>query len=325
MGFLFGERKTDFVYDFDLPFMLTLRKCEFIREKCISIYKMLLISCLNHSKGFTEEQQAAVWDNWNILTNYRALGAVSLIAEAMASRGIAYIVYDKKSNLTRVAVGDEINLINEDYKKYSRSDRGIIVNFENFTQSDLLKAYLEILYNTLDSMNTQTQLSRAVRIKMYKLRETLSNNSKEEAVTQAKAIAAALKNGRGALLDKDDEIDITKIDVSPAKAQAEFIMQLIAGELGVSLGFVNGALTSGIGSSGENEIEANEKGIKFYFSSIFKPCFDLLMNVNLKFVTDNYRKIAELAKILPYLESSELIDQKDAEKFAKSILGDDNA
>lgn len=320
---LFSGKKNDIIYNYNLPFRLCMPKVDFILYKTEELYKKILIACFNHSTGFSEKEKAAVWDNYNVISTYDAAGAISLMANAMANRSIAYIIYDERTGVTRRAVGDEINQLIEDYKTRSVSNKGIIANFERLKQADLIKAYLDLLYSTLDALNTQTQLSKAVRIKMSKLRETLSNFSNENVVEQAKAISDALSNGQGALLDKDDEIDTTKIDSTPAKAQFEFVANLIAGELGVSLSFVTGALTGGIGTTGESEVETNEQGIKYFWSSIFKPSFDQLMNTSLKFKTENYRKTAELVKILPLVESSELIEPQAQKDFADMVLSND--
>ena len=96
---------------------------------------------------------------------------------------------------------------------------------------------------------------------------------------------------------------------------------MLASDLGVSLSFVCGELTSGLSVSGEANANFDESGIRDFFITVFKPIVDKLFGVSLRFKTDNWRKVREYAQILPYIESSALLTDKQKEQLAVELMG----
>lgn len=315
--------KTDIVlYPMPRPFELQMLFDEFVNKKCQNIYIGILQECYRRSIGLDEKQANSLWDNFTGAYSNATRGVIRLIAAAMAQRTTCYLTYDKSTGIARQAIGEEQAQIMQDYQKYARSDKGVICNFNRFDQTLLIKLYLGMLYGTLEASNTQVGLSKALKFKAKDLRVTQSNVSHDEWISQGKAVVEGLKHGKPVLIDKEDDIELTKIDTDPTKEAISMYSQLMAGELGVSASYITGILTAGMNSTGEAEIEKTEGGIENFFNSIFKPICDALYNVNLKYQTSNYRKMSELTKILPYLETSEYVKPEQIQSFVNKIFGD---
>ena len=297
--FNFWGTKTDVVLmALPRPFEMQLCFEDFINKKLQNIYIAMLQECYKQSKGLDDKQAASLWDNFNYISSNATRGVIRLLAEAMATRSTAFITYDKTTGIARKALGDEQAQIMRDYETKARSDIGIACNFNRFYTTDILKVYLGLLYNTLEAANTQVGLAKAVQVKAKDLRVTQSNNSNSEFIEQARSIVEGVKHGQSVLIDKDDNLELTKVDTKPTQEAITLYSQLMAGELRVSTSFVNGILTAGMNSTGEAEQDANEDGIQNFFNSIFKPACDNLFDVDLEFVTDNYRRIASMVKVL---------------------------
>lgn len=324
MGFpkFWNGSKNDVVYYvMPRPFVMQMLFDRFIFVKGKNIFYNILLECFNRSSGLDDKQAQSMFDNFNSAYSMGTCGVLSLLSEAMIRRTTVYIHYDKTSGVARRATGEEQAKILSDYQRQAYSDTGVLCNFNRFDKADLVKMYLGLLYGALEAMNTQTGLARALKFKAKDLRVTQSNISNEEFILQAKSIVEGLKEGKSILIDKDDEIDLTKIDSDPIKEAVSFYSQLMAGELGVSSSFITGVVASGMNSTGEAEIEKNESGIKLFFNSIFKPCCDALFGIDLTYKTDNYRRVAELSKSLPYMESSDAVTPEDLTEYVNYMFG----
>lgn len=324
MGFprFWNGSKNDIIYYvMPRPFVMQMLFERFLFVKGKNIFYNILLECFNRSSGFDEKQAQSMFDNFNSAYSQGTCGVLTLLSEAMIRRTTVYLHYDEVTGVARRATGEEQARILADYQRQARSDEGVLCNFNRFDKADLVKMYLGLLYGALEAMNTQTGLARALKFKAKDLRVTQSNISNEKFVNQAKAIVEGLKEGKSILIDKEDEVDLTKIDSAPIKEAVSFYSQLMAGELGVSSSFITGVVASGMNSTGEAEIEKNEAGIKLFFNSIFKPACDALFDIDLKFKTDNYRRVAELSKSLPYMESSEAVTPEDLADYVNYMFG----
>lgn len=324
MGFpkFFNGSKNDIIYcAIPRPFVMQMLFERFLYVKGKSIFYNILLECYNRSDGLDDKQASSLFDNFNSAYSMSTCGVLTLISEAMIRRTTVFIHYDETTGVARRATGEEQSQILKDYQEKASSEAGIMCNFNRFDKADLVKLYLGLLYGALEAMNTQTGLSRALKLKAKDLRITQSNISNEEFLKQGRDIVSGLKEGKSILIDKDDEVELSKIDSKPIQEAVAFYSQLMAGELGVSSSFITGVVASGMNSTGEAEIEKNESGIKLFFNSIFKPACDNLFNVDLKFKTDNYRRVSELAKTLPFIESSNAVSEEDIKNYVNYMFG----
>lgn len=316
-------RRDDFqMEDITAPFSLIMNESNFILTETKELFKNLLIECYNKSKGFNDKQSLAMWDNFDRLNDKTTAGFIGLIAEAMTEKTIVYIVYDKVTGVVRKATTSEQAEIRRDYKEKTKSPTGIMANFTKYDKADIIKLYYALLYNVVDGLNVSINVMKAVKYLADKLREKISKASSEDIINQAKAIVQNLKDGKPVLLDANDKLESTTLDVKPVESAVDFITGRIAGEMRVSLSYVNGKMTAGISSTGEADEQANERGIEIMFNSIFKPCADSLFGTDIKFISDNYHRLKAYSDILPSIESSDIIEDKQKTNFVKEMFNE---
>ena len=316
-------RRDDFqVTDLTAPFKLVMTKGNIVLTETKELFKNLLIECYNKSTGLKEKEASAMWDNFDRLNDKTTAGFIGLNAEAMTEKTIVYIFYDKTTGVIRKATSQEQSEIRKDYKEQAKSSIGIMANFTKYDKSDIIKLYYALLYNVVDGLNVSINVMKAIKYLADQFREKISKASSEDIIKQAKAIIQNLKDGNPVLLDANDKLESTTIDVKPVESAVDFNSGRIAGEMRVSLSYVNGKMTSGISSTGEADEQANERGIEIIFNSIFKPCADSLFNTNIKFVSDNYHRLKAYSSILPTIESSDIIEEQQKEEFVKEMFNE---
>lgn len=314
-------RRDDFqVKDLNAPFQLIMNEANFIQTETKELYKNLLIECYNKSAGLSAKQSSAMWDNFDRLNDKTTAGFIGLIAEAMTEKAIVYIVYDETSGVIRKATSQEQAEIRKDYKEKAKSSVGVMANFTKYDKTDVIKLYYALLYNVVDGLNVSINVMKAIKYLADKLREKISKASSEDIINQAKAIVNNLRDGKPVLLDANDKLESTTLDIKPVESAVDFITGRIAGEMRVSLSYVNGKMTSGISSTGEADEQANERGIEILFNSVFKPCADSLFNTDIKFISDNYYRLKAYSNILPSIESSDLINDQQKADFVKEMF-----
>lgn len=304
------------------PFKLVMSECNFINIETKELFKNLLIECFNKSSGFDEKQTAAMWDNFERLNDKCTSGFIGLIAEAMTERSTVYIVYDKTTGVIRKADTQEQQQIRKDYKEKAKSPVGIMANFSKYDKADIIKLYFALLYNVVDGLNISVNVMKAIKYKASQMREKISKASSEDIISQARAIVDNLKEGKPVLIDSEDDLESTNIDIKPVESAVDFICGRIAGEMRVSLSYINGKMTAGISSTGEADEQANERGIEILFNSIFKPCADSLFGTNIKFVSDNYHRLKAYSSILPAIESSDIIGEEQKVEFVEEMFNE---
>lgn len=313
-------RRDDFRCDLIAPFKLYMEEPNFVQIETKELFKNLLIECYNKSTGLSDKQSLAMWDNFERFNDKTTAGFIGMIAEAMTNKTTAYIVYDKTTGVIRKATSAEQSEIRKDYQNKAKSDVGIMANFTRYDKADIIKLYYALLYNVVDGLNTSINVTKAVKYMASLLREKTNKESSADIIKQAKEIVQSLKDGKPVLIDSEDKLESGTVDVKPVESAVDFICGRIAGELRVSLSYVNGKMTSGISSTGEADEQANERGIEIIFNSIFKPLVDSLFNVDLQFQSDNYHRLSAYSKILPIIESSDIIDDEQKAEFVKEMF-----
>lgn len=299
------------------PFKISLDRETFCIIKTETLFKKMLNRVYSRTEGATDEDKIQSLFDSNEQSS-ASKGLISLLACAMVNRKRMAIVYD--AGVVREAKPEEKDQIEFDYKKSAKSSKGILVDFKNYWLADLMIAYMSIIYDILTSMNTQVGLAKALQIKISALRGTVSAMGKDDPIVQAKAINEALTQGRSVLLDKNDIIETLKIDSGSTEAAVKFVCSLIAAELGVSLSFVTGELTTGMSATGEADANADEYGFQDMFNSIFKPSCDRLYNWNLQFMTDDWRWFSAMADKLILVENSSLLSDEQKAAFAMRLI-----
>lgn len=298
------------------PFSVEL---ELFRKLYITrIYKRILTDCLYRSAGIDKENDAMFFDNF--LSRELPQGFISFIAEAMYYRKPKiYLTY--KDKVFAQASQKEIDEIEADIKNHKTLTNAAICDFSKFELTELLKGYCEIIFNAIHSANTGMKMSEAVILKISNYRGSISLAAQDSAKEQAEISVKSIKNKGGAIMDAADSIDMPKYDIAPTEKSFQFGNALIANAVGVSSAYIDGALTSGaINNTGEADDLAIERGISYFFYSIFKPLYESLSGDSITFKSNNWRKMQTLTGVLAAIENSELIETERKKEFIAELL-----
>jgi hypothetical protein len=260
----------------------------FVKSDIINIYSKILTDCLERTQGLNDKIMPAFWDN--CLESESNKGLISLLAEAMECKSELFLVY--KLGVLRKATNDETFRIREDYRKKGSSSFGIYVSFKCLHKSDMLRIYSSMEYSVLNSLNKSMNLSKAIQLKMAKLRDTVGAVDSQLVIDQAKSVANGLKSGCDVLLDAEDKIETAQVDMDATEKAIAFLDAKRCFYLDLPLSYITGEQTGGIGSTGEADAKAVERGLRHYYLSILKPVIEALFSVKTTFKSNDFRQIA---------------------------------
>lgn len=306
----------------ELPeiFPFPIKQLDFVRCDVESIYSKILTDVIERTHGLKEETEALLWDS-AVMTNAQE-GLVSLLAKAMTDKQDLFLVYEKAVNVVRKATATEEAKIREDYKTKRVSESGVYVSFKNFQRSDMVKLYSALEYCTVGGLYKSANLSKAIQIKIEDLRKSVSLSDAAGAKTQAAEIAKSLAAGRDVLLGEKDSVETSKPDLEATEKSIMFLNERRSFYLGLPASYMTGVQTTGMGTTGENDTKAIERGLKSYFVSIVKPVLELLFSVKLSYKSQDFRNISGAMEVLKTFDlvSGELISLENKTKILNSLL-----
>jgi hypothetical protein len=297
------------IYPIDIDFDF------FVSNDLISIFSKILTDCAERTQGLTEKHLPMLWDN--CLASEAAKGLISLLSESMAGKKDLFIVYNKSVDVIRMATQSEIAQIKADYNAKGYSDIGVYISFKNFNKTDMIKIYSSMEYSVLNSLNKTMNLAQAIQFKMSKMRESVGAIDSAAIISQARSIANSLKNGHSVLLDGEDQIITSKPDMESTKQAIEFLDAKRAFYLDMPLSYITGEQTGGIGSTGENDSRAVERGLKHYYVSILKPVIEALFGITTTFKSHDFRQITSA---LEAVKTFELIGNDMLSQDSKRLI-----
>lgn len=313
----FGWRVDASSEELPVIFPLQLAKKDFIEIDVLNIYQKILTDVLERTQGIPQDIQALLWDS--CIQSESKDGLVTMLAKAMSEKKALFIVYEPALKLVRRATTDEESVIREDYKAKGESALGIYVSFEKYHRTDMVRLYSALEYYTVSSLNKQSNLSAAIQFKMSDLRTSTGLIDKAEVKAQAKTIAGALANGGDILLDAKDEIITSTPQLDAINQSIEFLNEKRAFYLGMPKSYVIGEQTGGIGSTGEGDVKATERGLKNYFFSIIKPVMRAVFGLDVTYKSQDFRMID---KALNALQSFSLVDDELLSLDQKKLIID---
>jgi hypothetical protein len=293
----FGWGSNDVPLD-ELPeiFPLAFKRERFIEIDVTNIYAKVLTDVVERIHGLTDEQVAVLFDN--CVQSEASKGLISLLAHAMAFRQELFLVYSKALNVLRKATGPEVEQIRADYKKAGKSSVGVFISFSHYYKSELVALYSALEYCTLASLHKSMNLSVALQLKMSELRSGVSLTDSADVKSQAQTIAKALGKGQDILLDAKDTVETAVPDLTAIKESIEYIESKRSFYLGLPASYINGEQTGGLGTTGENDTKAIERGLKNYYISIIKPVLDVLFETKLAYKSQDFRQIDQALNAL---------------------------
>lgn len=312
--FKFGTTKTTSNELVDI-FPLTLTQAVFIKSDILSTYLKILTDVIERTHGIKEEFKPSLWDN--CLQNEANEGLVTLLANAMTEKSDLFLVYKalgQGASVLRKATTEEQEIIRKDYKAKGESKVGIYVSFKKYRRTEMLEIYSAFEYCVLSGLNKTLNISKAVQLKINKLRESVAVADAQVAIDQAKSIASALKNGNDVMLDSEDEITTATPDTSSSEKSIMFLDAKRAFILGLPIAYITGQQTGGIGSSGENDMRAVERGLVQYFVSIIQPVLKALWGLETEFKSQDFR---QMTTALEVLKTFDLVSDENLPKEMK--------
>lgn len=306
----------------ELPeiFPLSISERDFILTDVVSIYSKILTDVLERTHGLSEEQIPLMWDN--CVKSSKADGLITLLAKAMTNKAELYLVFDRPVNVIREATSEEQAKIQDDYKKSAKSSTGVYITFYNYRRSDMVKLYSALEYCTISALNKTMNVSAAVQLKFSDLRGSVSLTDSSKAETQAQGIANALLNQRPIMIDAKDSVETASPDLTATEASISLVAQKLSFYLGMPASYLTGVQTGGIGSTGEADTKAVERGLKNYFYSIMKPALEAIFGGSVSYKSQDTTNMTSGLEILKTfaLTDEEFLSRENKTKIVNKVF-----
>lgn len=320
--FGFGGGLDSQAQDSELPeiYPLSLLMDEFIKTDVLNTYIKILTDTIERVNGLPDEVEPLLWDN--CVQNESSHGLISLLAHSMVNKNDLFLVYSRSTSVIRKATFQEQEIIKRDYQTKGGSPIGIYISFRNYRKTDMLIICSQLEYCILNSFNKTVNLSKAVQVKVSELRSSVSLNDSCIAIAQARSIARALAAGKDIFLDVKDEIVTATPDISPTTKAIEFLDSKRAFYTGLPMSYVSGLQTPGIGSTGEADMRAVERGLKQYFVSIIRPVIKAVFGITVQFKSQDFRQISSALDALRTFElaGEDLLSKKNKRILVSSLF-----
>lgn len=286
--------------DVPLVYTMNLTASEFIKADVLATYRRILTDTCERTHGIRDEQWRLLWDS--CVQSDSSLGLVSLLAQAMAMKAEIFVVYIPSVQIVRLATQDEQRQIIADYKSKGSSKLGVWISFKNYARTDLLNLFSEMEFCVVSSLFKTVNLAKAVQFKMNEMRSSVSLADSSVTIQQAQAIATALRTGKDVLLDSKDEITTSTPDVAPTEKAIAFLDAKRAFHLSLPMAYISGQQSAGIGSTGDADARAVDRGLKQYFASIIQPVFEAVFGVDVEFRPEDTRQIESGLEVIKAFE-----------------------
>ncbi len=298
-------------------FPLGVPSADFIKSDILQTYTKILTDTMERTHGLNEKFDPLLWDNCVQSESSSAAGLITMLAKAMTDKTDLFIVYVPSVQIVRKATNEEEEVIRADYKKTGESSKGVFVSFKKYQRTDMLQIYSSFEYCVLASLNKTLNVSKAVQLKISDLRGGVALSDATVARDQAKSIATALRNGNDVLMDVKDQIETAKPDTEATEKAITFLDAKRAFILGMPLSYISGEQTGGIGTTGEADMRAVERGLKQYYVSIIRPVLDAIFGASTEFKSEDFRT---MTTALEALKAFDLVSEDNMSREAKQEI-----
>lgn len=301
----------------ELPdiFPLSVLSVDFIKSDIVSTYIKILTDCIERTHGLDSSLEPLMWDN--CVQSDSSDGLITMLATAMAEQKELFIVYVPSVKIVRKATMAEETTIKKDYKEKGESKSGVYISFKKYRRTEMMNIYSSFEYCVLGSLNKTLNISKAVQIKINDLRGSVSMVDSEIAAAQGRSIAKSLSCGKDIMIDAKDEIATATPDTSSTEKAIGFLDAKKAFILSLPISYVSGLQTPGIGSTGEADMRAVERGLKQYFVSIVRPVIESLFGKKVTFKSQDFRQVTTALEVL---KTFELIDDESLSATTKKSI-----
>jgi hypothetical protein len=294
---------------------LSVTSVDFMKSDILSTYVKILTDTLERTDGLPRDLEPLLWDN--CVQTEANDGLVTLISHAMAYQRDLFLVYSPSVKVVRKADYKEEAQIRDDYKNNGESKVGVYISFKKYRRTEMLNIYSSLEYCVLSSLNKTLNLSKALQVKISDLRASVSLVDSDVAKEQGKLIADALALGKDVMIDVKDEITTASPDTSSAEKAMVFLDTKKSFILGLPVSYVSGTQTGGIGSTGEADMRAVERGLKQYYVSIVRPCIESLFGVKTEFKSQDFRQIGTALEVI---KTFDLVSDENMSRESKQEI-----
>jgi hypothetical protein len=165
-------------------------------------------------------------------------------------------------------------------------------------------------------------LSKSIQYKMSDMRKSVSLSDAYLPTAQAMDLANSLRSGKDIIIDKNDEVVTNNPDISSIKESISFLDSKRSFYYGMPLSYINGEQTPGIGSTGEADTRAVERGLKQYYISILKPILEALFEINTTFKSNDFRQIGTALEAIKAFElvSDDLLSRENKQLIIAKLF-----
>ncbi len=307
----------------ELPeiFPMPVAQSDFVKTDVINIFSKILTDTLERTSGIKEDQVNLLWDN--CVKSESSDGLVTLLAKAMTDKQDLFLVYETALGVIRQATTAEKSTIEADYKARGKSSTGTFISFKNYTRADMIKLYSGLEYCNIASLYKSSNLSKAIQVKIHDLRAGVSLTDSAGVKTQAQAMAKGLGDGKDILMDAKDVIETASPDLKAVQESSKFVGDKRAFYLGMPSSYIDGEQTSGMGSSGEQDQKAVERGLKNYYFSIVKPVVEALFGIKATYKSQDTGMITSSMEVLKTfsMTDNEIVSLENKTKIMNNLLG----
>jgi hypothetical protein len=333
--FRFGSHQGSIGTETEMPeiFPFPFIQDEFVAIDVLNIYTKILTDVVERTHGLSDDEAALLWDN--CLKSSKSDGLVTLLAKAMSDKKELFLVYVKSVKVIREADSNEQQKIKEGYA--SKAEKvsldgggvGVYISFKNFKRSDMVKLYSSLEYATISSLYKNMNVSKSIQLKMSDMRQSTGLSDSVNVTVQAKMIAKGMSEGKDVLLDAKDSIETAKPELDSTKSAIAFLDAKRSFYLGMPTSYINGEQTGGLGSTGEGDAKAVDRGLKSYFFSIVKPVLEDLFGGTITFKSSDYRQLGQALEAMKVFElvGEDLLTKENQKKIIEQLVdidADDN-
>lgn len=277
-------------------FKLNLNADDFSSADIVNTYKKILTDVADRTHGLTDDQKQALFDS--CLKSENSKGLITLLACAMKDKSDLFLVWNKATKVIMKATQEQEAQIKKDYETKAESSTGVYISFKNYTRTDMIKIYCNFEYCVLASLNKNLNVSKALQYKINELRSSVALSDSTVAKAQAKSVVDALGKGKDVMMDKNDEISSPTPDMEATEKSIQFLDAKKAWILDMPMSYISGYQTEGIGSTGEADMRAVERGLKNYFVSIVQPVLKAVFGATTTFKSQDFRLITGVIEVL---------------------------
>jgi hypothetical protein len=187
----------------------------------------------------------------------------------------------------------------------------------------MVKFYSQLEYCAIGGLWKQSNISKAIQLKLTDLRGSVSLTDSADVKTQAVALAKGLAEGKDVMLDAKDILETAKPDMTALTSTMDFIAQKRSFYLGMPATYLTGEQSKGLGDSGKGDSKATERGLKAYYFSVAKPVVEGIFKIKTTFKSEDSEGLSTALETLKTMDitSDEYLSRENKTLVVNKAFG----